>query len=207
MVDRDYWPDRYLDSLPPSVFALPLHEVENLLCVSDVFLCVARHLGTSEDDAKEQYDAAIVGAKAKFDGPFLAKQISERFRRRCQHEFSSSLSSLEIDGELEAMGRQHVEALDPQKWETAPAQLFGEERALVEGALGAGHEEFLRVLPGKAFVGIFADALGLNQQAYLELICNALSAVDDGPLVQLGTEIEARLADLLPPRTVVGGQP
>jgi len=36
IVDRDYWPDRYVSNLPAEVVCLAVHEVENFFCLPDV---------------------------------------------------------------------------------------------------------------------------------------------------------------------------
>lgn len=41
VVDRDYWPVEFLQALPSQVRPLPVHEVENLFCISGVFAAVA----------------------------------------------------------------------------------------------------------------------------------------------------------------------
>lgn len=37
LIDRDYWPEEYFNSIPSEVHVLPVHEVESLICVKGVF--------------------------------------------------------------------------------------------------------------------------------------------------------------------------
>ena len=98
------------------------------------------------------------------------------------------------------MARKHVEELDPKKWATSPTQLFSEERTKLEEALASGEEQFLRYFPGKTFINLAADALGMDRDSYLELICSALECDGESPLRHLAIEIEQCLCHYLPER-------
>ena len=202
IIDRDYWPDQYLDSLPSSISALPVHEVENLLCLKDVFLAVAKHVGVAQQEAQDRYTTFLERSAASFDGSLFAKQVSERYRRRCEHELLSSLNSLRISGELSEMRQQQMDGVDPQTWGTLPGELFDDERQRLEDALVDEGGGFLTYFPGKVFIKTAAETLGLEVRSLIDLVCSALFAKGVGPLGQLGSDLEGALEHNLPSRWV-----
>lgn len=198
IIDRDYWPERFLDKLPDVVKPLGVHELENLLCLRSVFTAVAKHLGKAESEAL--YESFIGRAKDQFAGGFLNKQISERFRRRCENEFNTALNALSVNEDIGEMAKSHIEELNPNKWATSPTELLSEERARLEEALASDEVEFLRYFPGKTFIYFAAEALGMGRDSYVQLICSALEAEGEQSLTQLGIELEQCLCNFLPER-------
>lgn len=202
IIDRDCWPDQYISSLPDTVHPLPVHEVENLLCLRGVFNAVAHHHAIPEEEVSSRYAAFLQGARGLFRGSLLSKQISERFRTRCEHEFKSVVRGVEVGDDLTTVQAAHVAALSPARWPIDPEALFSDQRQLVEHAVSASEEEFLRVLPGKAFWKHAAEELGLHAQAYLGLVCGALRGEEPLRSSALGQQLEECLTNYLPPRTL-----
>ena len=130
----------------------------------------------------------------------MNKQISERFRRRCEHEFRRALNGLSVETDVNTARNQHVEALQPDNWGLRPAELFEEEYSVACEALASGGETFMRVFPGKVFLKKAAEVLGLTANAYVELVCSALDAAPDSQMSALATDLETCLAGILPPR-------
>jgi len=160
-------------------------------------------LGKSASEFDDLYAAFLSRAEASFSDGLLAKQVSERFRRRCEHQFSAQLNSLSLSGTLEQVETQHIDELDPAKWETPPAKVFAEERAKIEQALANRDEAFHRLLPGKTLLRDAARMFGMTAESYVTLVCSALSATDADPLATLGKNIESALSDCLPPRRTI----
>ena len=130
IIDRDYWPDHYLQSLASDIFVLDVHEVENLMCLRAVVSAVAKHLGSGED-VDSLYQTFIDWARDQITGGLLNKQVSERYKRRCEHEFRLAVNSLTVSGDINEMERNHIEELNPDKWATKPEVVFAEERAMI----------------------------------------------------------------------------
>ena len=202
IIDRDYWPETYLSALPSSVVSLKVHEVENLLCLESVFVAVAQHLGLNLTDATSRYLTFINDAKSRFTGGLFNKQHSERFRRRCEHEYRRALNRIPVGDDPAAMELTHVAALDTATWPVSPATILAEEKALLEHALLESADEFNRVYPGKVFVKLAASALGMQPSAYEDLLCSALGAKQAEPLFQLGKQLQDCLAGYLPDRSL-----
>lgn len=204
IVDRDYWPDAYLAAMPTSVVFLHVHEVENLLCLERVFVAVAEHLGVSASEATSRYQEFLNNAKSKFTGGLFNKQLSERFRRRCEHEYRRALNGLAVAEDEAQMEVGHVDALDPTTWKSPPLNIFAEEKARLERALKEGADQFNGIYPGKVFVKLAASAVGMGFDSYLDLVCSALKAKEHEPLFVLGRRLEEALTTYLPSRACKG---
>jgi len=202
VVDRDYWPDNYLNSFDDSIHVLPVHEIENLLLLKGIFTAVAKHLGKSETN--QLYDEFIQYAKSKFkgNGELLIYQVSERFKRRAESEFFSAINGLKPESSTEETRNLYAQRLTPSNWQTSPVDLFQTEQKIIEEALDGPVDKFLKVLPGKVFFADIEKFLGIDRTAYVGLICAALKVTDDSQdsLHGLGKQIENTLEPILPSR-------
>lgn len=202
IIDRDYWPQRFIDSLPNSITVLAVHEIENLLCLEGVFRCVAEHIGVQPKEADSRYIEFMDKATSVFTNGLLNKQISERYKKRSEHEFNLSLNDLKATDDITLLEQQHIQAVDSNCWVTKPKDLFVEEKELLENALKNDSGEFMCYYPGKVFLKMAAKGLGMETNSYVELICNALKSKSIESLSSLGMEIENCLKAYLPTRQI-----
>lgn len=199
IVDRDYWPQHYLEKFPPHVTPLPLHELENIYCLPALFKAIGQHLSLSDID--NRYNEFISQAKRRFQGELLAKQIFERFKCRCSGGLDTVLNDLHVIANLDALESQCVDILQPSNWGFNPAAIFREERNLLENALASTEPmQFLTFFPGKVFLPIAARSLGIELSNYRQLVNKALIADDDSNLSGLRKSIQTVLSQYLPPR-------
>lgn len=200
IVDRDYWPEQYLDKLPSCVTPLPVHELENIYCLPGIFHAIAQHLSLAQADANERYDQFILQARERFKGELLAKQIVERFKCRCSGGLETLMNKLQIISDLDTLESQCVDILQPTSSGFNPTDIFREERKRLEDALASDPTQFLTFFPGKVFLPIATKSLGFEPSAYKELVNNALAADDKSNLFQLRQSIEPVLSEYLPAR-------
>jgi len=201
IVDRDYWPEQYLKSLPQSVVALPVHELENIYCLPAVYTAIGKYLSLNQSVLKEKYNQAITQAKARFKEQLLAKQLVERLKRRFSGGLETVINKLPVNDDLDALQQECVTALNQNNWDFSPEAAFREERKLLEDALSSSDiMQFLELFPGKVFLKIFTNSLGFGTSAYKELVNNALVANDDSNLCDLKKELVSALSVFLPPR-------
>lgn len=201
IVDRDYWPEQYVKSLPTSVYVLPVHEIENLFCFSEVFEAVGRHLSIDSAEITERYKKFMSQAKALFKQDLLAKQISERFKRRCVGGLTTVVNNLRAIEDVDVLQTEHVRALQPDNWSFDPENIFREERVRLDQALASDDEAtFLQLFPGKVFFPLAAKALGIDPIRYRELVGSALQVDDSNPLTDLRAALETKLSAILPSR-------
>lgn len=201
IVDRDYWPEEYLKSLTQSVTPLPVHELENIYCLREVFTAIGQHLSLDLPDIEQRYNKFITQAKERFKGDVLAKQILERFKCRCSGGLDKVTNELHVIGDLDALESQCVNVIQPSNWGFHPGAIFHEERKLLENALSSPDPmHFLTLFPGKVFLPIATKSLGLEPAAYKELVKNALVASDSSELSPLKKSLESALSNILPPR-------
>ena len=195
LVDRDYWPDNHLNDLPRTVRPLDVHEVENLFCLPGVFAAVAKHLGLSEGDADSAYNNFLDSAKAKLTGDLLEKQVTERVKRRCEHEFRKALNSTRLVSDAVSFAG----SLDPSAWGTSIEAIVEEEKRRLDDARRGPPEEINRYFPGKLFINQAGEILGMSSKRYCEVVCTAL-AKPTGELSELSKGLEDALGDYLPSR-------
>jgi len=207
IIDRDYWPKAFLQAVPDGITVLPCHEVESILCRKDIFVAVAEHQGWPLAETEEKYGGFLTEAKAKFRGGLLTKQVSERFRCRCEEQVRGTMNALSIEDDLDATRAKHCESLAPERWQLSPEMLFDEERDTVTSALSGDGEQVIRILPGKVYLSSLVSKLGLTKDAYFTLITRALSSEANSDLAMLGKALRDTLSDILPERhTAEGGQ-
>lgn len=198
IIDRDYWPDTFLDSLPDAVHVLPGLEIESILCHKAIFLAVSRHLGKSEEKSEELYRVFLSQAAAKFTGALRNKQVSERFKNRSVDQFNRALNALKVQESDAATRENHEAELDPDKWATPPKDIMDAETTIVDEALSNPAVGLVRVLPGKVYWPSLIDKLGLSKDAYIRLIVDALVAKDSSPLSSLRDNLREAIDDFMP---------
>jgi len=199
MIDRDYWPDSYLSSLPDGVHALPFHEIESLFSTRDVFAAVAAHQGLSEG-VDDIYNAGLRESQRTFVEGKLCKQVSERFKRRCEIATLSVLSGLKQAGTLSDLEALHVNAVEELHRKIQATSIFQEERKTVEDAISGAEQAFLKILPGKGILGTLSRKLNLTVEGYLKLLKSGLEAKPDSNLYEFGQHLDDALQPFLPDR-------
>ena len=198
IIDRDYWPQEFLESLPDNVFVLEAQEVESLLCNREISGAIAEHLGLKADAYAEQYDSFLETTAARFTAGLKHKQISERFKRRIEGKLNGALNGLHVADSAEETKESHKGIFDAQLWPASPSDVFDEEAELIECALEAPFEDLLRFLPGKVYLPDLCKVLGMSKVAYVDLVARALEAEVDSNIGVLGQTIRAELSNLLP---------
>ncbi|WP_376693694.1 ATP-dependent nuclease [Wenzhouxiangella sp. EGI_FJ10409] len=198
IVDRDYWPNAFLDSLPSAVHVLPAHEIESLLCHKSIFLAVSEHIGNPNEQSEVLYGEFLNEAAAKFTGALRNKQVSERFKNRCTDQFNRALNALKVQESDAATRQNHEEELDPAKWATSPKNIMDAEATIIDDAVSNPTEHLVRVLPGKVYWPLLIGKLGLSKDAYIRLIVDALVAKDSSPLSSLGHNLREAMDELMP---------
>ncbi len=199
IIDRDYWPDDYLTSLPAEVHCLPLHEIENLYCLRGVFEAIGNHLSISPQQIGDKYNEFLRKAKSIFKDGLLCKQVSERFKKRHERQFFTLLNTLRMSDDLDQLKLQYLEAMKSENWAVDPNVVFDEESKRVQDSL-VTDEEFLKIMPGKSFYSIAADELGLTISRYKELIHSSLTAEEGSELWKTGQSIQQTFESYLPSR-------
>lgn len=198
IVDRDYWPDTFLNSLSDSVHVLPAHEIESLLCHKTIFLAVSKHLGKTEEESEKFYDEFLNEAAGRFIGTLKNKQVLERFKIRCMDQFQRALNALKVQESDAATHQNNEEELDPSKWATHPMEIMNTERNIIDVALSNPDEHLVRVLPGKVYWPLLSNKLGLSKDTYIKLIVDALVANDTSPLSSIRNDLRAAMNKLMP---------
>lgn len=198
IIDRDFHPSSFLDSLPNGVSALPFHEVESLYSIPAIVAAVARHLG------REGFDEAkyIEGLRGTVTDAERHKVIVERWKRSLEPRLQTLLAQVSARGTgLDTIVAEIPTLFDQEKWSFNPREELERQKELVESVVPRGEVvRILEIMPGKGLCAFAATAVGLHAGDYRLLINSALQGRDER-LRSLGTEIEGTLVDFLPPRS------
>jgi len=202
IIDRDYWPDAFLASMPSGVIALAVHEVESLFCIRGVFKAVAQHLGTPEGELDTKYEAFLAKVRSQSSDSLITKQIAERCKRRVEPLLLQHVGGLKGSDDLATFEAEALAVLNPSSWSIDGAGIFKEEKAKVRSAIAGLEADLLAVLPGKPMIHIAAQVLGLKVDAYQTLVEVALRSKDQN-MAKLKAGLEATLGQCLPPREYI----
>lgn len=172
LIDRDYHPDAFIDSLAGGIHILGVHEVETLFALPEVVKCVAAHGKVDFDPAR--YAQSLMG---QFDETDRRHVVVERWKRRVESGFTSATAGFRgRDSSLEDLAQSLPGALDPSAWELTPQAILEEEATRVEKSLQseATVRECMRLMPGKKLIAFAAHQAGMTAVAYVGLIVSTL---------------------------------
>ncbi len=203
LVDRDFYSEEALASVPAGVIVLPVHEIESVLCDRNVVEALAGHLGKAPDVAWTNF---LTSVQRAYTGQTLSSVVARRVRARVNDLLNGAFSGSQIASTLADTRDRHTSDLQALDLPSKVQAMFAEEESRVGIALSSGGHELLAVLPGKHLLSILSGELGFDGQADLTgLVVAALNAsrsdMNDG-LGQLGRRLDVALTALLPERRV-----
>ena len=195
IIDRDYHPDAYLDSLPNGMVPLAYHEVESMYCMPDVVAAVAAHLMRPFDG-----DAYLTRLRQGIDGTERQMVVLERWKRRVEPLLIGVVATVRSRGDsLENIVASLPATFAESSWDFSPAALLDEEKARVEAAATTGLiEDLLTIVPGKGRLASAAQYLGQQPDDLMTLVNGSLR--EGGPSGSLADKLEQALARVLPHR-------
>jgi energy-coupling factor transporter ATP-binding protein EcfA2 len=195
IIDRDYYPEEFLTSLPFGIFVLGVHEVECLFCLPDLVAAVCGHV--SRPFALADYQAAL---RATINAAQRDQIVIERWKRRMRPNLEALVSGVDKGGvTLSALPAQLPDIFDHTKWVFSPMDFLNDEETRVDTALSGSVDDFLNIVPGKQLIGVAARQTGLSPEAFTNLVCEALAG-DSDEIKTLGSKVEAALLSSLPAR-------
>jgi ABC-type Mn2+/Zn2+ transport system ATPase subunit len=205
LVDRDFYPDVVLNSVPNGVLVLPLHEIESVLCDRRVVAAVAEHLGKSPDTIWKEFHTRV---RNVYTGKTRNATVARRVRSRVGDLLGGAFNGDQIDPDFTVTASNHVTTLTALDLPAKTEAMFREESEGVDAAVEGGGKDMLAILPGKHLLSLLASVLGLGNTSDLtSLVIRSLSPGqrDEGSsLCELGERVEAALLAYLPPRRASG---
>jgi hypothetical protein len=200
IIDRDFHTDEYLAALPEGMFVLPFHEVESLYCLPGIVSAVAVHTQKAFDEA--DYLARLRGSISEVE---QQKVILERWKRRVEPQLIGVVAAVHgKQDDLNAIVAALPTVFDQSSWDFDVSKYLVLERERVEKATASGTvEELLRLLPGKGRLGVACQVVGLQVDAFMNLVNQSLRGI--GGLEILGDSVGKALAPFLPPRVLGQG--
>jgi hypothetical protein len=100
--------------------------------------------------------------------------------------------------------KNHEKELAPDNWATSPKEMMDSETTTVAAALDNPTEALIRVLPGKVYLSLLVDKLGLSKDRYIGLIADALVAKDASGMSALRDDLRAVMSQFMPAPHVNG---
>jgi len=196
IIDRDFHPDEFLNSLPTGVEAIGLHEVESLLASPPVSAAVAEFMG--RPTTEESYAQEVVAAFTESD---RHRVILERWKRRVERLVIGVVASIKSQGEsLDDIAARLPSAFTMETWEFSPTALLAAERARLESVVNAAStdtDEALKLMPGKALLSDAARAAGMTSQAYTAFVIRSVDDESDDR-ARLRSAVRAGLTRYMP---------
>jgi ABC-type molybdenum transport system ATPase subunit/photorepair protein PhrA len=197
IVDFDFRP---LTWAPPEVNVLPLHEIESMLVHPDVVTAVAKHLGCDFD--RQEYEQTL---RAAVTDEHRRRVVTERWRQNLQWQLDRVAHPIKTKNKtpVEDLESTIPNVFDMTNWPFDPKTLLDEEIARVDSARSGSIDDLLRYFPGKDLTSVLTNAINLKLDAYVLLLCRALST--NGPtFAALQAELEVAFGAWLPSRRTVG---
>lgn len=199
IIDRDHWPDELLNALC-DIHVLPVHEVESLYVLPNVFRAIALHIGLSENDADKRYTSLFDGFRKQMNGSLANKLIYERFKARSMMLLERAFNETTDFKDRDTLRNQTVSQIHATRPVINAGEIWDDESKVVEDALQSNDPViFLKVLPGKPLVGPAASCLGLTKERYCEIVKSALGS-SEASFAKLAASLDLALSHYLPPR-------
>jgi hypothetical protein len=198
VIDRDYRPDSFFEDLSGLLVALPVHEIEGVVCIPGVADALANHLGRPTI-------AVLDSARRLISEDMILRVALARWRVALLARLENRVTSRPTLGMNEQALHKHcAAALTDGDLGVESTLLFRDELLRVRAdAASADIMRLLKVFPSKQLAAAVAGPLGLPVKRLFELMNQALLARQDQPLFALGTQLEVALGVLgLPPRRV-----
>ncbi len=172
-IDRDGWPDGYLNS-DSNIKAHPVSEIEGYLCLEPIFKAIGIYSGLNESVITARYSTFLSGAKNHIKGIVLNKEILNRAKKRVEREQEALLNPIKPHAEIENLRRTFQSAMPSGGWNNYFATVFAEEEARISASHSGSTTEFIRDFPAKSFYGQAATQLDLTPDAMIRTIGLAL---------------------------------
>lgn len=201
LIDRDYYSDDALKAVPSGVTALPIHEIESVLCDQKIVASLAEHLGKDANSVRTSF---LERVQTEFQGQTLNNVIAHRVRSRVGDLLDGAFNGAQIVADFMSTSANHVNSLSALDIPTKTTAMFEEELKRVKEALTSGGSEMLAMLPGKHLLSLLAKVLGLSSSSELtSLVVHSLNQQQlksDTTLLNLGGKLENVMLDYLPSR-------
>jgi hypothetical protein len=179
-IDRDRWPVEFLSD-SEWIRPLPVHEIEGLFCISQIFAAFGAFYGFPESQVSEKHIEFVAKAKGKFSGATLNKEILDRSKIRAEFAVRGPLNAVKPDKALTITRAQfQTAALTAESL----GAIFDEESSHLQSALACGVEPFLAAFPSKTYWTEAASALGVSTETLVKDFARALAL----PAENAGTE-------------------
>lgn len=198
VIDRDYRPDEFFAGLEAAYVVLPIHEIEGLIALQDVYETLATHLGRDPIPVLELVAPLL-------DEALILRVAHDRWKAAMLGALEDKVTAGPPRPLAEDSLRTHIgQALAYQDLASEAVASFEDVLANVWADATSGDiERILKTFPSKQLAGAVASHLGQSIGQCFELMSRALLAAEDSPLAPLGERLQSAFAQIgLPARSV-----
>lgn len=174
-VDRDAWPDSYLNA-EPNVRPHSFSEIEGIFCSEPVFIALAKKNGIADPQAA--FQAFMAEARARFVGPTLNKEILQRAKLRVEVEQRSLLNPIKPAPDLAKVKTDFINAAPAGGWPTYMQTVIDEEEKRLLTSQNGPADQFIRDFPARSYYKLAAQYMGYLPEKMLETLVMALELTD-----------------------------
>lgn len=199
IVDRDFQPEAVFATLEQEILALPIHEIEGLLCIPVIVERLGQHL--SKHVPASDVPGIIQSAVSE---QLILKTAQERAKYRLLNQVEDIIVSTPA-GRDEVAVREHFARIGSNLGSSLDAgEILAQELDLLRSAKNSGDvQKMIRLIPSKPLAVAVSNRLGLKPRDLFQLMHSALLANQDDALGNLGRDLQTILLDIgLPQRSV-----
>lgn len=201
LIDRDFYSDEVLNSVPAGVTVLELHEIESVLCGRDLVKALAAYQGKQPEVVWQDF---LNEVRKKFKGQTLNAVIANRVRSRVGDLLDGAFGRAQIDTDFELTSKNHQNTLITLDLPIRVDAMFKEESNRVLAALAGDGNDLLKIFPGKHLLSILGEVLGFRNTKELPGLVIRLLASNrfqrEDSMQTISRQLETALQAYLPPR-------
>lgn len=173
MIDRDYRPEEEIKHwISKGILVLEFSEIESLLCSKGVFKSVGAYLKIDDSLLDQKYEDFFVKAKAAVKTSW-SHTLLMRCKKRNEWKLHTVLSSVKGHSDIAILKSDFVSQCGELGKKLEPETVFEEEVKVMNAAL-EDKADFLKIFPGKIYLSLCAETLGLKSGLYFDLVCEIL---------------------------------
>nr|BFD68729.1 hypothetical protein HAGR004_37510 [Bdellovibrio sp. HAGR004] len=197
IIDRDFrTADEIQEFTNLGVHVLPIHELESIFGIKDIFILLAKHLGKADDEASQSFATFQDKAKANL-APTTNKVILERSKRQAMRKAQNHINSVPCADQFSDMNTNFQTAITNINTEISQANLMSEEKQRLDDAIQNSWDKVLEYFPGKSIISKVEEVLATDKSVLISLVEKSLKTSDPS-FSNIKTGLETTLKPYFP---------
>lgn len=174
IIDRDFRTADEINELNNlGIHVLPIHELESIFGIKDIFIVIAKHLGKTEDEANQAFTTFQGKAKASLASA-TNKVILERSKRQAMRKAQNYINSVPCANQFDEMNTKFQAAIININTEISQTDLMTEEKQKLDDAIQSSWDKVLEYFPGKIIISKVEEVLATDKSVLISLVEKSL---------------------------------